>query len=62
MGAGQAQANMQKAAEELAKSIAEEEAPAATGSGAAGETNEKVDDRTAHKQQMRDLKKRLGNM
>ena len=62
MGTGQAQAKMQQAAQELAKSIAAEEALAATGCGAAGDTHEKADDKAAHKQQMRDLKKRLGNM
>eukprot|EP00974_Lingulodinium_polyedra_P012537 1210863-Lingulodinium_polyedra.AAC.1 len=62
MGTGQARAQMQKAAEALAKSIAEEEASAATGSGLYGEHNEKSDDRTAHNQHVRDLKKRLGNM
>ena len=56
MGEGQAQQKMQKAAEELAKSMA------ATDSGTAGENTEKVDDKAAHKQQMRDLKKHLGNM
>ena len=60
MGRGQAQAKMQKAAEELAKSIATEEASGATLSRAVGDKNEKEDqsDRAAHKQQMRDLKKR----
>eukprot|EP00974_Lingulodinium_polyedra_P092745 8985418-Lingulodinium_polyedra.AAC.1 len=53
---------MQKAAEELAKSIAKEAASAATGSGDVGANNEKADERTAHKQQMRYLKKRLGNL
>jgi len=62
MGTGQAHAKMQKAAEELAKSIAKEEASAATGSGAVGDKNEKADDRAAHKQQRRDLKNRSGNM
>ena len=62
MGTGQAQVKMQKAAEELAKTIAQSEASAATGSGVVGENMEKVDDKAAHKQQMRDLKKRLGNM
>ena len=62
MGTGQAQAKMQQAAQDLAKSIAAEEALAATGCGAAGDTHEKADDRAAHKQQMRYLKKRLGNM
>ena len=64
MGTGQAQAKMQKAAEELAKSIAKEEASGATGSGVVGDENEKANDsdRAAHKQQMRDLIKRLGKM
>ena len=62
-GARQAQANMQKAAEELAKSIAKEEASAATGSGAVEDKNEKADARAPHKQQMRDfLIKKLGSM
>ena len=57
MGAGQSQANnAKKAAEELAKSIAEEEASAATGSGAVEDNHEKADDRAPHKQQMRDLR------
>ena len=63
MGTGRAQAKMHKAAEELAKTIGEADVPAATGSGAtARENNEKPDDKSAHKQQLRDLKKRLGNM
>jgi len=62
MGTGQAQAKMQKAAEELAKSIAKEEASGATGSGVVGDENEKANDsdRAAHKQHMRDLKKTFG--
>ena len=62
MGTGQAQAKMHKAAEELAKTIGEADVPAATGSGATVRENEKPDDKSAHKQQLRDLKKRLGNM
>ena len=62
MGTGQAQAKMHLAAEELAKSIKEAEASAATSSGAIGGKLGTTDDKTAHKQQMRDLKKRLGNM
>ena len=54
MGTGKAQAKMRKAAEELAKSMAEEEAT--------GENHEKGDDKAAHKKQMQDLNKRLGNM
>ena len=61
-GAGQAQAEMKKAAEELAKGIAHSEPSAATASRVVGEQNEKGDDKAAHRQQMRDLKKRLGNM
>ena len=49
MGKGQARAKVQQAAEELAKSIAKEEASAPTGSGAVGDKNEKADDRAAHK-------------
>jgi hypothetical protein len=57
---GQAQAKMQQAAEELVKRIAKEEASAATGSGVVGDKNEKADDRAAHKQHLRDLKKTFG--
>ena len=53
MGTGQAQRKMQKAAQELAKSIGKEEASAATGSGAVGEKNVKADDKASHIQQMR---------
>ena len=60
MGAGQAQAKMKKAAEELAKSIAQSEPSAATASGVVGEQN--GDYKADHRQQMRDLKKLLGNM
>ena len=56
MGAGQAQAKMKKAAEELARSIAQSEPSAATASGVAGEQNEKGDDKASHRQQMRYLK------
>ena len=62
MGAGQALAKMKKAAEELARSIAQSEPSAATASGVAGEQNEKGDDKASHRQQMRDLKTRLGSM
>jgi hypothetical protein len=56
MGTGQAQAKMQQAAEELAKSIAKEESSAAPGSGPVGDKNENADDRAAHKPHMRYLK------
>ena len=46
----------------MAKSMAQSEPLAATASGVVGEQNEKGDDKAAHRQQMRDLKKRLGNM
>ena len=65
MGTGQSQAKPRnKAAEELAKSIAEEEASAATGSGNVGDNNEKADGRAAHTHQMRYLSNKapLGNM
>ena len=62
MGEEQAQKKLKQAAEELAKTIAQSEPSAATASGAVSEQKEKVDDKAAHKQQMRDLKKRLGNM
>ncbi len=62
MGTGQAQANMQKAAEELAKIIAKEEPSAATASGVVGDKHATGDDRAAHQQQLRYLKKRQGNM
>ena len=62
MGTDQAQVKMKKAAEELAKSMPPSEPSAATASGVVGEQNEKGDGKAAHRQQMRDLKKRLGNM
>ena len=62
MGSGQAQAKMHKAAEELAKTILESEAPEPAGSGGPGDKFAAMNDTAAHKQQIRDLKRRLGNM
>ena len=62
MGPGQAQAKMHKAVEELAKTILESEAPEPTGSGGLGDKFAAMNDTAAHKQQLRDLKRRLGNM
>ena len=62
MGSRQSQAKMHKAAEELAKSILPSEAPEPTGSGGPGDRSAAVNDTAAHKQQLRDLKRRLGNM